>query len=107
MLAQYLSVRLREPLALLWILRIHYLEHAFLHHAHVFFHVLRVFHRIPKTSAPDDTKRVSGHIHFFVPAQVRALLAGQHRLGHFEKLLHPAFFIVPVLGVTNLDCKQC
>lgn len=69
--------------------------------------VMRAFHRIPEASAPDDAGRVSGHIHFFVPARVRGLLAGLRRLGHSEVLFHPAFFNVPVPGVTNLDCKQC
>jgi hypothetical protein len=53
MLARYLLARWREPLARLRIFCIHdfvhlrmHLQHALLHRAHLFVHVLWVFHRI-------------------------------------------------------------
>lgn len=53
MLVHYLRMLLHEPLSFLRILRVHYLarlsvylQHAFLHHAHLLVYVLRDFHRI-------------------------------------------------------------
>ena len=113
MMAQYLSVRWREPLALcgffasIILSMLSCIMPICFYMSNGFFIVTLSNSFQPRGECPNGAGRVSGHIHFFMRAQVRAMLADQHRLGHFEELLYPAFFNIPVFGVTNLDYKQC